>query len=88
MLITRKLHVNLDMVSWIPILNIFVLVVDVAKKPWWFVFLLLVPFVNLIVWFLVWASIAKQLNKSEGWGFLAVFPPTSIFVPAYFAFID
>lgn len=71
--------------AWIPILNI-ILMLQVAKKPIWWIILFLVPFVNIIFAILVWMGIAKAVNKPEWMGILVIVPIANLIIPAYFAF--
>jgi hypothetical protein len=74
--------------AWIPILNI-VLMLQIAKKPVWWIILLFIPFVN-IVWVvlqvLVWMAISRECGKEEWLGILIIVPVANIIVPAYLAF--
>ena len=53
--------------SWpavVPILNSLMLL-DIAGKPWWYIFLLPFTFLNL----LVYVDLARAFGKSIGWAF-------------------
>ena len=71
--------------AWIPILNI-ILMLQVAKKPLWWIILFLIPFVNIIMSILVWMAIAKELDKPEWLGILMIIPVANLIVPGYLAF--
>jgi hypothetical protein len=63
----------------IPIYNIIVLL-NVAKKPLWWIILFLIPVVNFIMAILVAIAIATNFGKGTGFGIgLAFLPP--IFYP-------
>ncbi|MCF8299316.1 MAG: DUF5684 domain-containing protein, partial [Saprospiraceae bacterium] len=49
----------------IPIYNIIVML-NVAKKPWWWIFLFLIPIVNIIFGIMMLNGISKNFGKSEG----------------------
>jgi hypothetical protein len=51
----------------IPIYNV-VLLLQIAKRPLWWLLLLLVPLVNMIVAVIVSIDIAKQFGKGPGFG--------------------
>jgi hypothetical protein len=70
--------------GWIPILNI-ILMFDIAKKPRWWIFPLLIPVVNIFVAVLLWMRIAEQRQKPRWWGVLAVVPVINLIVPGYLA---
>lgn len=51
----------------VPIYNIIVLL-KIAKKPMWYLILLLIPFINTIMLFVVYIAIAKNFGKGAGFG--------------------
>jgi uncharacterized membrane protein YhaH (DUF805 family) len=51
----------------IPIYNLIVLL-EIAGKPAWWVILLLIPFVNLVVFIMVAINVAKNFGKGTGFG--------------------
>ena len=51
----------------VPIYNIIVML-NIAKKPTWWIILLLVPFVNIIMILIIYISLAKQFGKGVGFG--------------------
>ncbi len=51
----------------IPIYNIIVLL-EIAGKPAWWVILFLIPFVNLVMIFVVSIAVAKNFGKGTGFG--------------------
>lgn len=63
--------------SFIPILNTLLLVRMAGKPVWWF-FLLLVPIVNVVVAFMLWIAVAKNVGQSAFWGVLMMIPPISL----------
>lgn len=71
--------------AWIPILNI-ILMLQVAKKPVWWIILFFIPFVNIIMMILVWMGVAKAVNKPEWLGILMIVPIANLVIPAYLAF--
>jgi len=63
----------------VPIYNVIVLLKIAGKPAWWFI-LFIIPFVNLIIAFIVSISIAKAFGKGTGFGIgLALLGP--IFYP-------
>ena len=56
----------------VPIYNIVVLLELAGKPVWWFI-LMLVPFVNLVVMFLVYLGLAKNFGKGSGFGVGLIF---------------
>lgn len=53
--------------SLVPIYNTIVLL-QIAGKPWYWFFFLLIPFVNIVFVFLINDSLAKKFGKSSGFG--------------------
>lgn len=51
----------------VPIYN-FVVMLEIAGKPLWWIVLLLIPCVNIIALLLVFMALAKSFGKSEGFG--------------------
>jgi len=71
--------------AWIPILNV-ILMLQIAKKPIWWIILFIIPFANIIVMILVWMGIAKELKKPDWLGVLMIVPVANLIIPAYLAF--
>ena len=68
--------------AWIPILNL-ILMLQIAKRPMWWLVFFLVPFINIVgfvLQFVIWVDIAKLLGKQAWLGILAGLIPI-IFVP-------
>jgi len=59
--------------AWVPLLNV-VLMCRVARKPLWYILLLLIPIVNLVAAILIWMGIAKARGKGPILGVLMVVP--------------
>ena len=51
----------------IPIYNIYVMC-KVAGRPGWWLILMLIPFVNFIIWIILCVDIAKAFGKGAGFG--------------------
>jgi len=51
----------------IPIFNVIVLL-DIAERPIWWIFLFLVPFVNFIIGIVIAVDIAERFGKGVGFG--------------------
>lgn len=49
----------------IPIYNIIVML-EIAGKPWWWLFLFIVPIANIVVAIWMYNMISKAFGKSEG----------------------
>lgn len=53
--------------SIIPIYNV-ILLLEIAGKPIWWIFLLLIPFVNIVIAIMVCIDLAKNFGKDAGFG--------------------
>jgi hypothetical protein len=51
----------------VPIYNVIVLL-QIARKPLWWIILMLIPLVNIVIGILVVIEIAKNFGKSAGFG--------------------
>lgn len=58
----------------IPIANI-ILILQMAGKPWWWLFLLLIPIVNIVLCIIIWMKIAEARGKPGWWGILIALVP-------------
>lgn len=74
--------------AFIPILNIL-LMLNIARKPLWWILLFLVPFVNIVIAIIVWIEICKARGKNP-WILLGFLVPIigPIGVLCYLAFTD
>jgi len=65
--------------SIIPIWSSLV-ILRIAGHEWWWLILLLIPLVNIVVWFIVAIDLARNFGKGTGFGVgLAILSP--IFAP-------
>jgi len=64
---------------FIPIYNAIVLL-RVAGKPWWWLFLYLIPIVDIVVAIMVYAGVATNFGKGAGFTLGLIFLPY-IFYP-------
>ena len=87
MTIAQKTGTENAWFAWIPILNI-ILMLNIARKPIWWIILFLIPLVNIIVAILVWMGVAEARNKPNWWGVLMIVPVANLIVPGYLAWSD
>lgn len=85
--IAKKTNTENPWLAWIPIVNI-ILMLNVAKKPLWWIILCLVPLVNIVIFIIVWMAIAEARGKPNWWGILLIVPIVGIIVPGYLAWSD
>ena len=85
--IAKKTNTENPWLAWIPIANI-ILMLNIAKKPLWWIILMLIPLVNIVIAIIVWMAIAEARGKPNWWGILVIVPFVGIIVPGYLAFSD
>lgn len=85
--IAQKTNTENAWLAWIPILNI-ILMLNIAKKPIWWIILFLIPLVSIVMAILVWMGIAEARNKPNWWGILMIVPLVNFIVPGYLAWSD
>jgi len=73
--------------AWVPILNI-ILMLNIAKKPVWWVVLFLVPIVSIVIGIIVFMGVAEARGKPNWWGILIIVPFVGLIVPGYLAWAD
>ena len=73
--------------AWVPILNI-VLMINIAKKPVWWVVLFFVPIVSIVMLIIVMMAVAEARGKPNWWGILMIVPAVNLIVPGYLAWAD
>jgi len=74
-------------IAWIPIANI-VLMLNIAKKPIWWIILFFIPIVSLVMAIIVWMAVAEARGKPNWWGILLIVPVVGLAVPGYLAWAD
>ena len=62
----------------IPIYNTIVML-QIAQKPVWWIFLMLIPFVNVIIFILMYVDFAKNFGASTGFAVGLIFLPVIFF---------
>lgn len=85
MKIAKKTNTENGWFAWIPILNVFLMLM-IAKKPLWWFILMLIPIVNFIIGIIVWMAIAEARGKPNWIGILTIVPFVSIIILGYLAF--
>ena len=85
--IAQKTNTENGWLAWIPIANV-ILMLNIARKPVWWIVLCLIPLVNLVIFIILWMAIAEARNKPSWWGVLMLVPVVSLIVPGYLAWSD
>jgi hypothetical protein len=73
--------------AWVPIANA-ILMLQIAKKPLWWIILFAIPIVNIVIVIMVWMGVAEARQKPNWWGILAIVPLLNMVVPGYLACSD
>jgi hypothetical protein len=85
--LARKTATPNDWLAWIPIANIYLLVM-IAQMEWWWLLLCLIPYVNIVIIVIIWWKVAVIIGK-PGWLALFMLVPVANFViPGILAFSD
>lgn len=61
---------------------------QIAKKPLWWIILFAIPIVNIVIVIMVWMGVAEARQKPNWWGILAIIPLVNMVVPGYLAWSD
>ncbi len=85
--IANKTRTENAWMAWIPIIQ-GILMLNIARKPIWWIILMLIPIVNIVIGIIVWMGIAEARNKPNWWGILLIVPVVGIIVPGYLAWSD
>jgi Family of unknown function (DUF5684) len=69
-----KMYVKAGQQGWvslIPIINILGLL-KIVHRPWWWVLLVFIPFVNIVVWIILMLDLAKSFGHGVGMALLLI----------------
>jgi signal peptidase I len=66
----------------IPVYNILV-ILKITAKPWWWIFLFIVPGVNILMFMIIFAALIKSFGKYDFWSISIGI----VFAPLYFFYI-
>ena len=70
-----QMYVKAGQKGWvaiIPFLNFFGLM-KIVHRPWWWFFLLFIPFVNIVIWIIVMIDLAKAFGHGVGMTLVLIF---------------
>jgi len=85
--IANKTNTENPWLAWIPIAQI-ILMLNIAKKPIWWIILFFIPLVGIVIGVIVFMAIAEARNKPSWWGILIIVPIVNLIVPGYLAWSD
>jgi len=83
--IAERYKMEYSWFAFIPILN-FVLMLQIVKKPVWWIILLIIPIVNIVIAIMVTYYFVKKLGKSGWWVILLMIPFVNIIAWGMLAF--
>lgn len=83
--IAKKLNIEAAWIAWVPLIQIWIIVVSAGKPGWW-VLLLFVPIVNLFVSIYLWICITENLGKNKWLGLLMLVPLVNLIFLGILAF--
>jgi hypothetical protein len=86
--IGQKLGVSFGkgfVMSLLPIVNL-IFILQLGRKPWWWLFLFIIPIVNLVILALAWAAIAERRRRPNWWGLLMLVPVVNFVILLMLAF--
>ncbi len=87
MIIAQKTGTPDEWWAWVPILNIL-LMLNIAKKPTWWIVLFLIPIVNVVIGIIAMMGVAEARGKPSWLGILLIVPIANLVLPGYLAFVD
>lgn len=73
--------------AWIPLLNM-ILMLQIAKKPVWWIILMFIPLVNIIISILVLMGLATARNRPGWYGILMIIPLVNFIIIGMLAWSD
>jgi hypothetical protein len=85
--IAKRTNTENGWLAWIPIANV-ILMLNIAKRPIWWIILCFVPLVNLAILIIVWMDIAVACKKPNWWGVLTIVPVANLVIMGLLAWGD
>lgn len=72
-----KVYTKAKQPGWAAIVPIYNIIIElrIVRRPWWWVFLMLIPLVNLVVAIIVLNDLSKAFGKGVGMTLLLLFLP-------------
>ncbi len=83
-LIAKKTETSNPNLAWFPICNLYLLC-KIADRPGWWLILMFIPFVNIIIFIVIWMDIAVACGKPSWAGILILVPVVNFFLQWYLA---
>ena len=82
MILAQRLRVREFWFAWVPVANMYLLT-KLARREWWWLFGLLIPYLNIFVLGFLWSEIAVRFHKNPWIGAAIVLPIIGLLVPGY-----
>lgn len=70
--------------GWVPFLNV-ILALQIARKPMWWLMLLMIPLLNIVAITLVFMALCDSVDKPKWVGIMTLIPVIGWFVLPYLA---
>ena len=86
-IIAKKTDTDNPWMAWIPIANV-IFACQIAGKPWWWIFLFLIPIVNIVLGIIVMWKICEARGKPGWLAILMIIPIANLIIPGIVAFAD
>jgi len=79
---TWKIYTKAGKPGWASIVPFYqtIVLLDICGRPWWWLFLLMIPFVNIIAYLITMFDLARNFGKGGGFAIGLIFLPF-IFYP-------
>ncbi|TYB31262.1 MAG: signal peptidase I [Candidatus Mcinerneyibacterium aminivorans] len=87
MVVAQKTSTEHPWLSFIPVLNLY-LMCRVARKPAWWIILFFIPLVNIVIYFIVLYNITIRRDKPGWWTIMYFLPFVNIVFWGLLAFKD
>ena len=77
-----KIFVKAGKPGWAAIVPVYSAIVflDIAGKPWWWIFLFCIPLVNIVIVILVLVGFFRNFGKGVGWVVASILVPLAALV--------
>ncbi len=85
--IAKRTNTENGWLAWIPIANI-ILMLNIARKPLWWIILFFIPLVNFVIVIIIWMDIAVACKKPNWWGILTIVPIVNLIIMGMLAWAD
>jgi hypothetical protein len=83
-LTAKKLGMENTWMAWVPVANLYLMVL-MSEKPMWWLVMFFLPFANLIAFIVIWMAIAEKRGKPNWWGLLMLVPLVQFYAAYYLA---